>query len=209
MLTLIYLQAERVRSVFAQTSEMMLTKQVQEHSGGGEAGLEAGVFGLKATGKGSRTSKTITESALTSEQMLSKLLAQVPETSVTVFVEGKGGWDTVEPGSLLLLAGTFSLECYGSTREELWKSFCANPAEKLVRNDLYLRGNVAERDVEIAFRSEWFTGPNALPFLCRPTLLTLEVLALAFALPDDGPAMLQPVAFGQGLVRQAQTTPPP
>lgn len=203
MLTLIYLQTERVRSLFAQTSEIMPTKQVQELAGGGEAGLEAGAFGFKASGKASRTGKTTTESTLTPEQMLSKLLALTPETGITQFIEDQSDWDIVEPGSLVLLAGKFSLECYGATREDLWKSFCANPNEKLVRNDLYLQGTVEKRDLEIPFRSEWFTGPNAFAFLCRPASLGLEVVALAFALPGDGPAMLQPLAFGQGLVKHA------
>ena len=203
MLSFLYLQTERVRGVFAQTMSALETKTVREKNMGAEGGFEAGVMGFKASAKTSRGGKATTEELKTPEQMVADLLAAPPGETFIQHIAIASDWDQVGPGSLVVFDGTFELGVYGATREEVWKQFCTSHAEKIVRYDLHLVGCLEGIDVEIPFRSEWFTGPNAFAFLCRRPSLYLEVLAVAIGAKEPSPAMFQPLAFGHGMKSHA------
>ena len=204
MLSFLYLQTDRLRGIFAQRTAALQTKTTRETSSGVGADLGAKLLGLEATAKGQRGSKAVTEEVTTPEQMVTSLLQPNPEDSFVQLVRAAEDWQFVGAGSLVLFQTKLTFGAYGATREEIWSQFCESPTDRLIRNDLWLQGSLAEREVEMPFRSEWFTGPNAFAFLCRGEASYLEGLAVIMGTLDSSPVMLQPVAFGYGLTAEAR-----
>ena len=203
MLSFLYLQTDRLRGIFAQRTEALQTKTTREISSGVGADLGAKWFGLEAAAKGQRGSKAVTEEVTTPEQMVASLLQPDPEGSFVQLVRAAEDWPLVSAGRLVLFQTKLTFGAYGATREEIWRQFCQSPTDRLVRNDLWLQGSLAEREVEIPFRSKWFTGPNAFAFLCRGEASYLEGLAVVMGTLDSSPVMFQPVALGYGLTAEA------
>lgn len=205
MLSFLYLQTDRLKGIYAQRTETLRTRLTREASAASDAGVEFGAGGPKVIGKLSQSEKLTSEETTTPEQMVVKLLQPVAESSFVQLIDQSEDWGFVSAGSLVTFQTKLNFCGYGASVEQIWRQFCDRPSEKLTRNDLYLSGELAGKNVEMPFRSDWFTGPNAFVFLCRGTSSYIECLAVVMGTVDSSPVMLQPVAFGYGFVSNASS----
>jgi len=201
MQSYLYRNEDRIKSVYSQLTDGLISKTSAEESSSVEAGLGVSILSfLTPSLKGARGGKKTTEKMMVPENMVATLVKIIPETGMTKQIAAVDDWDHVSTGDLVAFRGELEFDSFGHTKAELWKASYEDPGQRKIRHDLRLKGTIAGRYVEIPFSSNWVTGPSQFTMLCHAMFDCLEGLAIVMTDPGSVPVMLQPLAFGNGFI---------
>lgn len=198
MISFLYLNEERARSFFAQLSDSLRTKRTSEHSVGAEGRASGGFAGLIKGALGVNVGRrSSTEEIITSEQMVVQLIQRGKDEGFVHEVKKKASWKPVGRGALITFEGQFNFILKKEETSEIIKSGSLNNGP-----ELWLKGEVGRKSVEIPFSREWVTGETCYYILYNefgyngPSFL--EGLGSVMSDPHSPTLVVQPVAFGQG-----------
>jgi hypothetical protein len=202
MQSYLYRNEDRIKSVYAQLADGLVSKTSAEESSSVEAGLGASLLSILTSSlKGTRGAKKTTEKIIAPENMVAALVKIIPETGKTRQLAVPDDWNYVTKGDLVVFRGELKFDSFGRTKEELWDASYEDLGQRKIRHDLRLKGHLAGRYVEIPFSSNWVTGPSQFTMLCHAMFDCLEGLAIVMTDPGNEPVMLQPLAFGNGFIQ--------
>ena len=202
MQSYLYIHKERIRAIYSQFTNGIRTKTSTENSSSVEGSATGSIFSFfKSSVKGSKGGKTIVESVDTPANMLVELVKAGSESGFTKKLIDPGDWDKIEQGDLVVFRGKMEFDSYGKSKIELWNSFNYDTGEWNERHDLRFTGTIAGKNSEIAFSSGHVTGPSQITVLCHSDFDQLEGLAVVIGSPNKLPVMFQPLAFGNGFLK--------
>lgn len=201
MQSYLYIHEERIKSIYAQYANGLQTKKSSEKAESLEGGVTGGFFSfLKSSAKGSKSGKSVVETVDTPVNMVADLIKIVPETGFTKSLVAPEDWQFITQGSLVVFRGDLEFDSFGLSKGELWDASYDEIGKREVRHDLRLKGNIAGKLAEVAFSSNYVTGPSQFTVLCHAMFDHLEGLAVVIGDPNKEPVMLQPLAFGNGFI---------
>ncbi len=201
MQSYLYIHPERIKGIYTQMVDGVVSKHTSEKSKGAEANVEGGFWSIfKTSVKGNKGSKVTVEKTTEPENMVAQLVQIVPETGWTRMLVEPDDWDFIAKGNLVAFRGKLEFDSYGLSKNELWDASYDKLGERNIRHDLRLKGPIGGRLVEIPFSSNWITGPSQFTVLCHAMFEYLEGLAVVLNQPDGNLVMMQPLAFGNGFV---------
>ncbi|MDD2729871.1 hypothetical protein [Malikia sp.] len=197
MQSYLYLNENRIKSVFSQLTDGLVTKTNVESSKSVEAGIGASLLGMLTPSlKATKAGKQSTEKVMAPENMVAHLIKIIPKTGKAKLLTTQEDWRSVYKGDLVVFHGELEFDSFGHTKQELWDASCEELGQRKLRHDLRLKGQIGGKYVEIPFSSNWVTGPSQFTMLCHAEFDSLEGLAIVMTDPESKPVMLQPLAFG-------------
>ncbi|MCP4271781.1 MAG: hypothetical protein GY781_07410 [Gammaproteobacteria bacterium] len=193
MQSYLYKNEDRIREVYAQYAGGLPVKKIVEKHQAAEGGIAGGIPGIfKPTLKGTKGHKSVVETIDTPENMVAVLIGTAKNEGFTKQIMD---WNLIVAGDLIVFDIRINVKISRLGNREVPASYNGE-----VLSDLRLAGLINNREVEIIFSTEHFTGWSQVNMILERPITSIQGLAVVMNKTENEPVIFQPLAFGNGFL---------